>query len=71
MINKRILRILTRGESGCDISFAEVKDIFEMVKKQYSFADQSFWMWQMFQYGVIFGKRAERFKRAKNLKTMK
>ena len=37
------------------------------IRKRYHFSDPSMWMWKAFQFGFIYGKRAERARRKKPL----
>lgn len=37
------------------------------IKKSYHFSEPCIWMWKAFQFGFIYGKRAERARRKKPL----
>lgn len=55
--------ILTRDANGCDVQYLQIREISDVVKRYYHFSAPEFWMWKMFQFGYVYGKRAERSKR--------
>lgn len=56
-------KILARGQH-C-IPYNEFHEIAESVMKFYPTVSEMFWMWKMFQFGYVYGKRAERARRKK------
>ena len=53
-------------EHGQDcIPYGDFIELAESIKQNYSFSSDVFWMWKIFQFGFVFGKRAERAKRKK------
>lgn len=53
--------ILTRGQHV--ISYNEFCKLKDVIKRYYSFSSPEFWLWKMFQFGFVYGKRAERARR--------
>lgn len=51
-------------EEDC-IPYEEFLELSECIKQRYYFSGYRFWMWKIFQFGFIFGKRAERARRKK------
>lgn len=47
------------------IPYEEVQTLAEVVKRTYHFSAPEFWMVKMFQFGYVYGKRAERARRKK------
>lgn len=45
------------------IPYSEISKIVDAVKKRYSFSADTFWLFKMFQFGYVYGKREERKKK--------
>lgn len=53
--------ILMRGQD-C-IPYEEFEEICDLITNYYHYTSVKFWMWKMFQFGFVYGKRAERTKK--------
>lgn len=56
-------KILEHGED-C-IHYEEFRELCECIEQRYSFSSYRYWIWKIFQFGFVFGKRAERARRKK------
>lgn len=54
--------ILSRGHNFID--WCDFKEIVAQVKQKYYFSSPDWWLWKLFEIGYIYGKRAERKRRA-------
>lgn len=55
--------ILLRSQEN--IPSNDIRELSEVIKRYYHFSVPEFWMWKMFQFGFVYGKRAERARRKK------
>ncbi|RGT72222.1 hypothetical protein DWX08_10370 [Ruminococcus sp. AF18-22] len=55
--------ILLRSQEN--IPSNDIRELSEVIKRYYHFSAPEFWMWKMFQFGFVYGKRAERARRKK------
>lgn len=55
------MNVLRFGQKA--LSYEEVERTADAVKQYYHFSSVNFWMWKMFQFGYMYGKRAERARR--------
>lgn len=56
-------KILSKGHDF--IPFTKIMEIAEMIKSKYYFSSPGFWIYKAFEFGFVYGKRAERTKRKK------
>lgn len=56
-------KILEYGQN-C-FPYGEFKELCECIEHRYSFSSYRYWMWKIFQFGFVCGKRAERARRKK------
>lgn len=55
--------ILMRGQE-C-IPYEEFEEIYNLITQYYHYNSVKFWLWKMFQFGFVYGKRAERARKKK------
>lgn len=53
--------ILTRGLDI--IPYHDFIELTDIIERYYHFSSCRFWMWKVFQFGYVYGKRAERARR--------